>query len=735
MLVLLVAAPGVWAQSKIQKAVDKMNIVDSDEPITVTALKHEMDNQTGVWTGIGNVAISNSTLVVHADQISLNQRTGDVQATGNVRMARPGWAEWTGERLVFNHRTGIGLSDASQVKAGRFTVQADSSERQPDGKVVFHDVRMSTCTNAPGFWHWHLSTGEVNYQPARSLSAWHGVVWFMGLPVAYVPYWYRDLDTHYGVRLLPGYTSDWGVFGLGRYVYPYLHAPEGLNVTGQARFDYRSERGLGLGHDFKWNFGRFGFGRLELYYTDDRKPDELRLFPGVDAKRDRSRIAFTHEAYLTAKDRVFAKGQVLSDPEFLEAFFESEYRLSVHPDNVLSYTHREDAGAGGLTVSGPLDEFYDGVQRLPEVWVNIMPQPLFPGLYYESQNRAGYLRKQTAPRAAAVLPLRGPEFATFRADTVHRLSVPLWLADVVRVVPRAGYRGTYYRQAWDDADAGKVRNLFELGAEASVKGYGTIGSYRHVVEPYVDYSWIPRPHDLEEGENYVFDRYDSALEWRDWFGFDSMPFSRQWHGARFGVRNAFQARDAEGKHQTVIDSDLYAAYTFGNYDEPQGVRIIGGVLQFVPQKNLRFRAAMEVDPEDKEVRLADNAVFWRMHKWELSGGHFYRSDVTLDPFGVWVNDAPSHIVYGGVKHLFNTVWAVGADVRYEFEQARLQEIAGYVEYSLDCISFQLRTGYEPGWTDINGVVSEANFKIGLVFTLLGAEDRFGLSAINDDLGF
>ena len=75
------------------------------------------------------------------------------------------------------------------------------------------------------------------------------------------------------------------------------------------------------------------------------------------------------------------------------------------------------------------------------------------------------------------------------------------------------------------------------------------------------------------------------------------------------------------------------------------------------------------------------------------------------------------------------------DVRYECELARLQEISGYVEYSLDCISFQIRTGYEPAWTDAAGVASDANFKIGFALKLVGVENRFGLSEVNEDLGF
>jgi hypothetical protein len=102
---------------------------------------------------------------------------------------------------------------------------------------------------------------------------------------------------------------------------------------------------------------------------------------------------------------------------------------------------------------------------------------------------------------------------------------------------------------------------------------------------------------------------------------------------------------------------------------------------------------------------------------------------------MWAREPTAHVLYGGVKHIFNTVWSVGSDVRYECELGRLQEISGYVEYSLDCLAFQLRTGYEPGWTDFAGVTSDPNFKVGLVLRLIGVENRFGLSDVNEDFGF
>ncbi|NLL84752.1 MAG: LPS assembly protein LptD [Lentisphaerae bacterium] len=721
------------AQDRIRQATAKMSLVNPDEPVTITAQRQNMDNRTGIWTGSGGVTISNSTIVVSADKMTLDQQTGDVEALGNVRMIRPGMAEWRGEHLTFNYRSGTGLAEGNIVTVGRFTIHARELGHTTESGIIFKDVSLTTCTNAPGLWHWHMNTGEVKYRPDKSISAWHGSIWFFGVPVAYVPYFYRDLETHYGFRLLPGYTSDWGLFGLGRYVYPYLHGPDWLQLTGQTRFDLRSKRGAAVGHDFKWDFGTFGQGNLELYYAHDHHPERLRYFPDRHARNDRTRINFTHEANITPVDRLFIKAQDLSDPEFLREFFEPQYRKSMQPDNVASYTHREADAAVGLTFSGPIDNFYDGIRHLPEVWLNIMPQPLLPGLYYESQSRTGYLRKRTAPRAADIIPRRGPEYSAFRADTHQRLSMPLWLG-IVRLVPRAAWHGTYYNHSWVD-NSGHLRSLFELGAEASIRAHGSLGSYRHVVEPYLDYSWIPRSDNLRDGENYVFNRPDSGLVWRDWFGLDGIPMWRQWHGLRFGLRNALQSREADRTQRTILESDLYGAYTFGTQGDPEGVRILGTTLRTAPHKNVRLHFAGEYDPKDNEIRTVDSRITLLRPRWELTVGDFYSRDIVLDSFGFWNRDPTAHLLYAEASVTLNSVWAVGTHFRYECRQSRLQEITGFIKYSLDCMSLQARIGYEPKYTDINGRDEKANFKIGFAVSLHGLENKFKLDDDGNEFQF
>jgi lipopolysaccharide assembly outer membrane protein LptD (OstA) len=712
-------------------------LLSDDSPLDVKADHHQIDRDSGIWTCDGNVHIANARHTLRADHVRVNSVTGEVEAKGHVEVNQPGLARWIGESIVYNYKTGEGLTGASVFQAGRISVRAAQGQRAADGRMLLSGVQATTCTNAPGHQHYFIASDRMTYVDSKYLSAQGGVVWLFGLPVAYWPYWYRNLDDQYGLQLRPGYTSDWGPFLLASYTYPLISEPGGGELDGRVRVDYRSLRGWAVGHTLNWNLNALGAGKFDLYYAADQDgPDRDPPFVlPASPLEDRSRVAFSHIAEPTPRDRVVVQGQVVSDEALLRDFFPSQHRQSVQPDNVASYTRREDSWAGGVTWSGPLNGFYDGVSREPEAWMNVMPRELLPGLYYESQTRAGYLLKQTEPQ----LFLRGAEYDTLRVDTAHRFSVPMTIGDAVQVVPRAGYRGTYYRDAWD-MDDGQVRNLFEAGVETSMKVYGAFGDLRHVLEPYADYSYVPRPKDLENGEVYSFDRYDVAQEWRDQFGFDGLSAPREWNGVRTGVRNTFQQRSEQGL-RTFLDADIYGACTLAETDDPAGWQMLGWDLAWTPSSKVRVDIEGEYDTRERELRRADARVQWLADRWRFSAGYLFRSeppnpaadDPALRPYDRWLApDDRASVFMTEAQRALNSIWTVGFNTHTDLRRTQLERIGGFVQYSLDCMAFQLRVAYKPPMTLDDGSEREADYKIALMAWLLSGR---GDPARDDILGF
>ena len=364
-------------------------------------------------------------------------------------------------------------------------------------------------------------------------------------------------------------------------------------------------------------------------------------------------LKFEHAADLTERDTLRAQASYFSDSWFRRDFYRNEDRGESIPVNEVAYEHRELDWASGVSASGPLNDFYSGTARLPEGWFAVNPQPIWDlPVNYESQTRAGYLNRDYAEYRGAsddmfrYVPYIGPDgraadYQAFRADSSHRVSIPFKLWDVLSVVPRATYHGTYWsdsgsRRAFEDERSkasgdGIYRNIAEFGFTAAARGSAWLDdAWRHTIEPYLDYSYqVVDTTSSRKRQAYVFDGYDGATEWLDQFGFEGRGLPYNWHGVRPGIRNLFQKTDEHGIPRTVFDADLYAAIPFASYshytrdswmagypkdsDDPHYSHsddVVPGIrLRYAPTKNVTFLTRNEYDARNDKAAYSD--IFMR----------------------------------------------------------------------------------------------------------------------------
>lgn len=706
-----------------------------DEELEINADQFEVDKKTGWITARQNVKIKTGDHELTADKVRLNQETGDVQASGNVVIRQVGFGTWSGDHIEYNYKTGKGLTGASKIDAGVFHVETDEVTRREDGRFDAKNICVTTCTNAPGHWHWCMR-GDGRFKDNDYVEIFNAVPYLFGVPFAWLPYWYRDLDTHYGFRMMPGYTSRWGAYILSGYVFDIYEAPggNGPHLYGSSHVDVRSKKGVAVGQNLAWELKRWGTGRFESYYAWDEDPpndrDDRNWMSDVDD--DRYRFRLFHKAEFTERDQFLIRGTYVSDSEMRGDFFERENRGESIPMNFVSEEHREHTWAAGILASGPLNDFYSGTARLPEGWLNIMPQPVALGLNYESQTRAGYLNRQYAKYDWAnddykYYPGEWAHFNTVRADTAHRLTYPMKFADVLSVVPRAGYRGTYY------SDAAGNENLFRHTADLGVTFAARATSAwekdrRHIFEPYIDYSYQPTHWSADGDGNgyrlYSYDRFDRSVGWLDQFGMDDVLLPYDWHGLRPGVRNVIQTRTEKGRVRSLLDWDLFAGVQFNDCDNPigdEGLRLIGTKIDWLPNDGITLRTHAEWDTKHDKMAFADFSAFYKLNeKFRIGGGYLGRDhrlfDYDLSPVAQW-NRMKENLAYGGFTHVINDSWSWSFFVRYDLRVNELDEIGGYIQYQLDCLAFQLRTSYLKGYDRIDGSERDNDFRVSFMMWL------------------
>lgn len=658
----------------------------SDIDIAADSLEYLSDRKLIV--GSGNVEVRDGDDLLKADYVTVQQETRDIYARGNVMMRRGGTL-WQGEELRYNLKTRVGDFGTFNAHVDPFYVQAEDSKRVSTNEYLLKGLTLSTCEGeSPDF---SLRAREATLVDGTKVRAKGVTVNFGGVPVLWLPRLNRDLaggSTYW--QFVPGYSSRNGVFL--RSAYNYRMTPVWKGTT---HFDLFSEKGVGLGQGFEWQSRTNPLpysGSIHGYYIDDQEPfrnetERLREEDLVDNQRYRIRLA--HNQSFAQRDYLISQLNYVSDPEFLKDFFRAEHINGVQPENRATLTHVGDNFVAALQLNARLNDFYENVNRLPELTLKANRQPLGDsGFYYESDNSASFLERVYPENSDS------EDYDAFRIDSRHTAYYPTRHFGFLNFTPRAGYRGTYYSETFDQTtvtnqvvktdtngvvtvedevvtnrrDTGAdLRNVYELGFETSFKAFRTWedmvvledgDGLRHIVEPFLRHTFVPEPNLLPENLP-QFDRVDQVDEQ---------------HTVRLGLRNKWQTR-RDQQPVDFINFLLYTDYRLEKQDEQEDF------------SDLFF---------DLELRLARNFPV------DIDGAYdFYESELSRfsAQAALFTDDFSSYSLdYNYERDNFNQAgfeislfpnarWSFITYARWDMDGEGLQEHSYFIQRRSNCLGY------------------------------------------------
>lgn len=689
------------------------------------------------------------------------------------------------DRMAADNITGA-LVASGHVNAvyGPYRLMSESVSRIGGDYTFSQPTIVTTCTNDACRLHWSAS-GNVVYRDgskgAKEIVARDMTLRAFGVPVFWVPYWWQPLDTDYGWRVMPGYRSRWGAYLLVKYVYDIAGGfDEGeWGLRGNTRFDVRTRNGVALGQSVGWQLGDFGRGKFKVYYAWDQDADRYDRH-WTDAKKwnhsnwgskvpdERYGLMAQHRWEATERDTLRVRAAYYSDSHFQRDFLRDAKlglvnRFPYPERNEFAWEHLENSYGLGLSVAGPLNEFYGGVARLPEIYFDVAPQPVFSlPANYESATRLGWLDRRYAKygRASTAAPYRyspgeWADYSAFRADTYHRFSLPFRVADMVSVVPRVGLRGTYWSHSGREnltgyGRAGRAgddvtRSIVEGGVTFAARGAAWLdGTWQHIVEPYADLlAQEARYSGLRNGSRALwFDSVDGSADYLDQFAGRSRNLPYSWYGATPGVRNAFRRADGRGNLRTVVDIDFYTAVQLNDPSWTEGGRrhrlarhqkkpnhgrsgkataSPGLRAAWRPTEDAAILSRVEWDGQNDSVAYAD--VAWRQ-KWhrDLSSTLSYferdqrRWDFSSSPYdpAVETGDDFNWAKYSSVglsmEHEICDAVAWGPFVRWDLRENELDEAGAWLDLRTDCLGFRFSLSYENDYRRIDGSEHEDDWR-------------------------
>lgn len=669
--------------------------------INVEADDLSFDMERNLVIARGNIHVTKGLDYMTGDYAEVDTESETVYARGNLVLQYQGML-WKGEETTFNFRTGVGDFGSFELYRDPFYIVAEDSERVDERHISLSGVMLTTCD--PAHPEYSVRASWAAIEDDATIRAKHVRFQFGPVPFFYFPYIKANIHWFDNFEFTPGYRSKMGVFLLTAYRHR-------INATWMTRthLDLRAKRGVAVGEDIIWEDpdGRFN-GILRGYYLHDNKPwrndkEKAEREELIDA--DRYWFRFNDRHNITDRDYLTTELNYVSDPWILHDFFDDVYQKNVQPENRVTLSHRGQSYVLGAQAVFRLNDFYSNVSRLPEIFWKVNRQQIFDTpFYYQGDNTMSFLRKEYPDGSTR------DDYDAYRVDTYHMVYLPTRHFGFLSVIPRGGYRGTYYSKTrvatvvtnvvpvtnemgvvtgttnktqtlLSDGDA-VWRSLPEIGLETSFSAFGLLHEgptgieedvdLRHVFEPYANYTLRFEP-DTHPDELWQFDSVD-ALD--------------KLHTVLVGMRNYLQTKRGGGIHNLVY-ADLYSTLNV-EPDRDEGeetLENIGLKVELKPFTPFHWDFQTVYDVQESEISTFDTQVGIRAADiFEIDADYRYKVD-TRNVGALDLSLFPEQR------------WEGRFYVRMDLDESELEEHSYYIIHRTDCLGLGLGVRIRPDRTD------------------------------------
>jgi LPS-assembly protein len=349
-------------------------------------------------------------------------------------------------------------------------------------------------------------------------------------------------------------------------------------------------------------------------------------------------------------------------------------------------------------------------------------------VYYESESSAGYYRRLFPDTNTTLL-----NYSASRADTYHQLLLPETFFGWLNVTPRVGGRFTYYSDAnGPGATTDEIyRGVFNTGAEISFKAsrlwptvqnkFFEVDGLRHIVEPSVNYVFVPTPNYRGTNDLPQFDYELPSLrllpiEFPDYNAIDSIDSQNV---LRFGLHNKLQTK-RHGEVVNLVDWNLYTDWRLRPRQDQTTFADLYSDLVVKPRSWMTLESLTRYDIDSGKFRLALHTLVLQPNDaWSWQLGHWYLAD-DLRPIPTALGLGNS-LVTSTIFYRINENWGLRASHHFETRDGRMEEQYYTIYRDLRswtaALTFRLR----------DNRVGPDDFTVAFTFSLK-AFPRFGLGS-------
>jgi LPS-assembly protein len=664
------------------------------EPVEITS-SGETTYENGVATARDNVAIHIGDTDIYGDYARYDSHTHEVFVEGHVRIYRDVHI-YIAERGVYNIDTKQIRTSNTRTEYYPYYLSGENVTQTANNVYRVEDTTFTTHDSPSPDFHLRAQTVRV-YE--NDHVVFQNVTFYVGrIPIFWWPYMYQSLNDAFSFSIAPADLSSWGPSLLTQVTFPIYD-----DIKGRVRLDYRGRRGPAIGFDSDVDYGKDKSSNLKLktYYADDQNPEiNPTALPRHDVPTDRYRLSLQDRTQLTNDIYAIVDITKLSDPFVMQDFYQSEFRIDPVPDDVLALAKTDPFYTLTAIARFQANDFFEQTERLPEIVLDIKRHALFGGpIFYQGETGFADLHRSFAEGSGF------EDYGTTRLDTFHELLYPNTYFGWLSIVPRAGFRATYYDKTRELGNTlfpsggeplvpnfipldptptnpiinggSGIRTVVDAGVEASFKFSRTyddvenrafgLDGLLHVVQPYTDFSYV-HENGINPAEILEFDRFEPSTQLRpiDFPNFTSIDSIASWTVWRLGLRNKLETR-RDDLTVTWFELDTFFDINFDNPYDGRSFSNLFNQIRFtpLPWASLSIDSQIPAFTREGFTEVNTTLAVQPIANFQVNVAHRYLNN---NPFF----EHSSLFVVGGF-YRFDDNWSIGFQEQYEATIGLFQE--------------------------------------------------------------
>ena len=653
--------------------------VDKDAPVEITAdrLLHLVEKN--LIKAEGHVVVIYGSRAVTADEIIVNTETGKGQAQGNVIMTAEGGTKFEADKAQFNVKAEKGrLFKVTGNFGDLYYITGEEVTKLSDNHYTARDATLTSCEGEIPDWRIDVADADVILDD----RAWFrgGVFRIKNIPILYVPIGYVPIITKRKSGFLAPRVSTSNVDGESVKLTYFWAINQWSDAT--LGVDWIEKRGAGARAEFRYNPSKTTKGQFRGTYLEDSLTQSR--FWKIDA---------THNQDLPLGFKLNAKLDQTSTANFNKTFRnETEQRTRRSSDSYANLFRKWD------------NHSFDALARFRESEQFTLDQTfgILPTVTYKTQPvQTGFLSSYFDQEISYTNFLFDLDVSsnsdlietTQRFDFHPTFSLPINIAPWLQLTPRVGFRETFYNKELQVTPAPVTatrdekfsREMLDINVALEGPKFNRVfladdpgsSSFKHVIEPRLQYDFIPDLDKDDRAKIRVIDAID-AIE-------DTQKLSF------FLVQRLLKKGPTNGKDQEVRQIARLEVSESYDLDEARGLITPGSERR--PFSPIRFD--LDSSPTDYFFLNTDftyNFYTDNMETWNIDVGVKLNKWMMLIFERREIDDELASIL-GTVDVTLPKGWNVKYSIRYnEFTDTLLEQNAR-ITYNDKCMCWGFSLDY------------------------------------------